>query len=265
MKKKIGIIALMIGLLFTGPHFAAAETVWSFTGEGIMDFLHYGNVNSSLILTTDTDWVSDRIDVIVGPGGNSVLDQHIYSNSAGTNISRNALYVGPGIIETSTTYYGSNAPGGEDTVAGIFITGDSYGALIQNGSLEFNANFGGINESVAVAGSTYSPYSVEQFLCVDTDGSGDFTPQDDYGTSVGVSGDYYSGTIATFDFGSYPQPGPDKLHAESISWATGVGGYYVTAATPATQASTGFDFGWGYIETTFDSDAVEAIASFEAN
>jgi len=265
MRKKIGIIALMIGFLFTGPHFAAAETVWSFTGYGTMDFIHYGNGNSSVTFTTDTDWVGDIIDVITGTGGNSVLDQHIYSDPAGTSISRNALYIGPGSIETSTTYYGSNAPNGEDTIAGIYLTGDSYGALIQNGSLEFNVDFGGIGESVAVAGSTYSPFSVEQFVCVDTDGSGDFTPQDDYGTSVGVSGDYYSGTIATFDFGSYPQPGPDTFHADSTSWATGVGGYYVNAVTPAIQVSTGFDFGQGSIETTFDFDTVEGIASFEAN
>jgi len=265
MKKKIGIIALMISFLSIGPHFAAAETVWSFTGYGTMDFLHYGNGNSSVTFTTDTDWVSDRIDVITGPEGNSVLDQHIYSDPSLTNISRNALYIGPGSIETLTTYYGSNAPNGEDAIAGIYITGDSYGALIQNGSLEFNADFGGIAESVAVAGSTYSTYSVEQSVFVDTDGSGDFTPQNDYGTSVGVSGDYYSGTIATSDFGSSPQPGPDTFHAESTSWATGVGGYYVTAVTPAIQASTGFDFGQGSIETTFDFDTLEVNASFEAN
>jgi len=264
MKKKI-IITFMISFFLLGPHFAAAQQVWTFTGYGTKDFFHRGYGDSSIAVITDTDWVADRIDVITGPGGDWVVDQHIYSDPSGTNISRNALYIGQGSIETLSTYNGSNAPGGEDSITGIYLTGDTYGALIQNGSVEFNADFGGIRESVAVAGSIGGTYFVEQFGFVDTDGSGDFTPQVDHGTSVSVTGDSYSGTISTFDFGSFPQPGPDTFHAESISWATGDGSYYFTAETPTIQTSTGFDFGWGSIDTTFDLDIVEGSASFNAD
>jgi hypothetical protein len=254
----------MISIFLLGPHFVAAQQVWTFTGYGTMDFLHYGNGDSSITFTTDTDWVSDRIDVITGSGGNSVLDQHIYSDPSRTNITRNALYIGPGSIETSTTYYGSNVPGGEDSITGIYLTGDSYGALIQNGSLEFSADFGGISESAAVAGSTYSTYSVEQFGFVDTDGSGDFTQQVDHGTFVGVSGDY-SATVATFDFGSVPQPGPDTFHTNSMSWATGEGYYSFYVEAPSGQLSTIIGFGQADILIDVDSDIVEGSASFDAN
>lgn len=269
MKKKMYIITLMVSFLLIPQHFVAAQTVFSFTG-GQTRILHYGYGIDSISCITDTDWVLDSIDVITtSPGASCVLDQYVYSDLSGTSISRNALYIGPGSIDTSSTYKPVNQynPGGEgqNSITGISITGDSYGALIQNGSLEFNATFGGIRESVAVAGNYYSTYSVEQFGFVDVDGLGDFTPLVDYGTSVSVSGEH-SATILTFDFGSSPQPtGPDTFNAEIISWATGDGIYSFTAETPTTQVFVDFDFGTGNVNTTFDFDTVEGSADFKAN
>ncbi|MBA7685177.1 hypothetical protein ES703_93595 [subsurface metagenome] len=269
MKKKVWIITFMISFFLMPQHFVVAQTVWSFTGYGTMDFLHYANGNTSMSFTTDTDWVADRIDIITtGAESRSVLEQHVYSDASGTRISRNALYIGPGpgsSIVASSTYYGSKAPNGENNITGISLTGDSYGALIQNGSLEFNATFGGIRESVAVAGSSYNGYSVEQFGFVDADGSGDFTPQVDYGTTESISGDYYSATIATFDFGSVPQPGLDTFHGNCISWATGVGDYSFNVESPAMRLSVNTNFGWVDAISIVDSEPFEVSASFKAN
>jgi len=267
MKMKIYIIILTLSFLLIPRHFAAAQTVFSFTGPGTTDILHYGYSSSSVSFLTNTDWATDTINMITtSPEASSVLDQHVYSDPAGTRISRNALFIGQGSIDTSSTYYGSNVPGGENSISGISLAGDTYGALIQNGSLEFSATFGGIRESVAMAAGNSNTYSVEQFGFVDADGLGTFTPQEDSMISVDVSGDYYSATIATFDFGSVPQPAePDILYAEIRSWATGIGTYSYTAATPATEVSTGFDFGYGTITTTFDADALKSWASFDAN
>ena len=266
MKKKMYIITLMISFLLIPQHFVTAQISGTFTGYGTTLLMHNGYGNSSINFTTDTDWVLDRIDVVTtGPDASFVLDQQVYSDPSGTRISRNALYIGPGSVETSSTYYGSNVTGGENSITGIYLSGDNYGALIQNGSLEFNATFGGICESVAVAGSGHSTYFVGQFGYVDVDGLGDFTPGVDYGTSVSVSGEH-SATIVTFDFGSSPQPaGPDTFNAEIISWATGDGIYSFAAETPTTQAFVDMGFGWGNVDTTFDSDTLEVDADFEAN
>lgn len=266
MKKNIYITIVTLSLLFISPHFLAADitTKISFSGYGIMDCLYYGNSNSNHTLFTDTDWVWDRIDVIAGSGANSVLDQHVDSNSSGTHISRNALYIGPGSIKTESRYKGFsnvNVPDGEDSITGIYIEGDGYGALIQNGSLEFNANFGGIKESVAVAGGNY--YFMEQFGFVDSDNTGDFTPSDSPWTSVGISGDD-SATIGTFDFGSTPQPGPDRFYADSMSWAYGEGSYSFNATSPTIQTSVNMGFGWGDINTRVDFDTLKANAHFWA-
>jgi len=265
MKRKIYIIILTLSFLLIPRHFAAAQTVFSFTGPGTTNILHYGYGSSSVSFLTNTDWAVDMINMITtSPEASSVLDQHVYSDSAGTRISRNALFIGQGSIDTSSTYYGSNVQGGENSISGISLAGDSYGALIQNGSLEFSATFGGIRESVAMAAGSFNTYSVEQFGFVDADGLGTFTPQEDYGTSVGVSGDYYSATIATFDFGSVPQPAePDILYAEISSWATGAAIYSFTVESPA--MGTYMSFEGVDVEISVDFDTLKLDAEFKAN
>lgn len=234
----------------------------------------HGAGTSSLAVTTVTPWVTDSIGVAIsGADDRSVLDQYINSSGYSTHIGRNALFIGEGVIETTSVYNGFNAPGGEGepSVTGIYIEGKRYGVLIQNGSLEFNADFGGMRESVATAGGDYT---VEQSGYVDADISGDFTASNDYGTFISIAGDH-SATISSSDFGTSPQSGLDIFQANNISsWATGEGVYFLNLESPTTQLNLEWVFGHGTLSVFggngpilvgIDFVAIEVDADFSAN
>jgi hypothetical protein len=195
-----------------------------------------------------------------------VLDQSINSAPDGTSIGRNALYIGDGFITTSSAYNGFNAPQGEPSVTVINIEGNGYGLLVQR-PLEFNAGFGGMRESIAAAGGNPSNphYSVQQFGYVDADGSGNFTPQNDYSVFMGVTGDH-SATITSSGFGSFPQPGPDVFRANTTSWAIGNGAYSFSSASQVMQLNVDWSFGWGNSTVIVDDSSPLKINDyFSAN
>jgi len=233
--------------------------------------LAFGYGDGSIAVATDTPWVTDTISIATTDADTrSVLDQFISSASGGTYISRNALFIGDGSITTSSTYKGFNALEGEASTTGIYIEGNGYGILIQS-PLEFNAGFGGIRESIAAAGGNPEAeggnphYSVQQFGYVDADGSGDFTPQQDYRVLMGVSGDR-SATITSSNYGSSPQQGPDTFRANTVSWASGDGAYSFASESQVTQLYVDWAFGWGNSTVIVDdSSPLEVSDYFSAN
>jgi len=232
-----------------------------FSGIGTFHVLTFSSGDSNHTGTTDTPWAWDEIRVIAGAGTSSVLDQYVNSSLYGTYMSRNALFIGPGSIESVSEYIGSNVQDGEDSVTGIIIEGENYGALIQNASLAFDVLFGGIMESVAVGGGDYS---VEQYGGTGNLDSGNYNPGPGAtSTSVSISGEG-SGTIASLNFGSTPQQGPDKFYATTFGGANGGGTYSYSASTQDSGTTINMGFVSAEVEAYVNSETLEVQHYFRA-
>ncbi|GAF87560.1 unnamed protein product, partial [marine sediment metagenome] len=180
------------------------------------------------------------------------------------HISRIALYIGPGNINTMSEYHGSNVVDGEDSVTGITVQGQNYGILIQNPSLVFNPVFGGIGTSIASGGGDYSVAQFGGFGTIDK-GSGTYIPGNEVGgSSVEVIGDQ-SAVVITTDFGTLPVIGPDEFQAYAISWASGIGKISFTGYSGDSSTTGGMVFGEGEFKATAEFNSLVNHLFFKAN
>jgi len=144
------------------------------------------------------------------------------------------LYIGPGTIDSESLYKGSNVQDGEDTKTGVLVIGENYGVLIQNGSLAFNHNFGGILSSIATAGGDFT---IEQF-----GGFGNIDPPysflvGDISTLLRITG-ISSATLESFQFGSSPQADKDAFYANTHGWANGDSTYFFSGKAMESEITT---------------------------
>lgn len=222
----------------------------NFSGESSIYHQGFGNSNQTVI--TETDWVVDNITVQGSSGSTmSVLDQFLDSDSSGTDIYRNALFIGTGLISTNSFYLGSNSSNGEDSRTGIFIAGENYGVLLETPGLSFNSSFGGINSFAASASGNYQIQQLGQFGTYNT--ASDAFTQGDIGTLLLVSGGT-AGTIGSLNYGSFPQTGQDAFPGETSGWAEGMTDIYFSnyEGQYASSSTVSIPGGEVTIETLFD-------------
>lgn len=231
-----------------------------FKGNGKGNIYHEGFGNSNQTVITDTDWAYDTITVTGSTGARTVLDQFIDANSSQTKISRNALFIGPGSIDTKSIYKGSNVSNGEDNRTGILITGDNYGVLIGNCCSIFNENFGGIKDSLATAAGNYliqligdlGTYSDPDFLIGETSALLQIT-----GTN--------SATLETPLYGSFPQNGTDFFYESTEGCATGTGSFFFSGSSGQSSITKLFEIfeGWGNLSSEFIFEYLEFYSQFK--
>ncbi|MBS3788958.1 MAG: hypothetical protein V5A79_06485 [Candidatus Bipolaricaulota bacterium] len=211
------IIAISFVISIFGASTTTSDTIILKDFSGTEHIYHEGFGNSNQTVITSTSWSMDIISVSGSSGSRTVLDQFISAENTKTKISRNALFIGSGSIDSDSIYKGSESQTGEDSKTGVFVTGDNYGVLIQNGSLLFNNNFGGIKESIATASGEFVIEQIGQF--------GTLSPSNsfivgDISTLVRITG-ANSATLKTFNYGSVPRAGKDAFFANTNGWANG--------------------------------------------
>jgi len=228
--------------------------------SGVEEIFYEGFGDSTQTVITDSEWALDSITVDGADGSRSLLDQTIVADEDHTQINRVAMYMGPGFVGTDSIYMGSKTGIGEDNRTGITISGTKYGVLIQNGTLEFDELFGGIEKSIAVASGNYM---LEQFGYTGEYTSDSFI-EGDNSAFFSISGGN-SATLISLVFGSTPQPGMDAFDVETIGWAKGNGAYVFSGSSGDSSTSGFFEFGQGNISLDAVFESIKINNSFEVD
>ena len=235
-----------------------SDTIFLGDFSGTYSIYHEGFGNSNQTVITDTDWVLDEITVTGSTGTVSVLDQFIAADSSETEINRNALFIGPGSINSNSIYNGSNGPEGQDSQTGIIVTGENYGVLLETGSLVFNDSFGGIVDSVASASGNYQ---IEQYGGFGTFNPTSFIPSDIF-ISIMLAGTD-TGTLRGVNFGSIPQPGHDLFTSNTTGWGGGEAEMFFSAGDNELETLMSFATAHGEISISALFDFLEAYIYYE--
>ncbi len=230
--------------------------------SGKENIYHEGFGDSNQTVITDTKWALDKITVTGSTGSRTVLDQFVKADSSETNISRNAIFIGSGFIDTESIYKGSNASEGEDSRTGIYIAGDNYGVLIENGSLVFNELFGGINNSIAMASGNYEISQIGD-LGTFLDSNPNFAIGNTWSV-LKITGTN-SGTLESYLYGSFPQSGTDKFVENTNGWANGNGTFYFHGQSDQNTVITIHELleGWGDFSTELLFGYLEVFSQFK--
>jgi len=262
-KKLRLIIFISVAVSFAYPIIIAGADVnvnIQLTGIGIINSLSFGGENTNITGTTDSEWAWDEIAVETKEDANSVLDQLVFQGDLGTHISRNALYIGEGSINTTSQYKGSHG-GGEDSLSGTSVEGENYGVLIQHGSLEFNDDFGGADETVLAAGGNYAIGQWGGFGNIDSGGNV-IRGEDDPWISLTLRGDQ-SGSIRSSIFGSESKT--NTYYADSTANAIGLGDYSFNIYSADMDALLYTQFTQARVYTLADFERLKAEALLMAN
>jgi len=262
-KKLRLIIFISVAVSFAYPIIIAGADVnvnIQLTGIGIINSLLSGGENTNMTRTTDSEWAWDEIVVETKEDANSVLDQLVFQGDLGTHISRNALYIGEGSINTTSQYKGSHG-GGEDSLSGTSVEGENYGVLIQHGSLEFNEDFGGADETVLAAGGNYTIGQWGGFGNIDSGGNV-IRGEDDPWISLTLRGDQ-SGSIQSSVFGSETEP--NTYYANSTASAIGLGDYSFKGYSVDMDALLYLQFTQARVYIVADFERLKAEALLMAN
>ncbi|MBS3788349.1 hypothetical protein KGY79_09175 [Candidatus Bipolaricaulota bacterium] len=243
-----------------GDSTITSDTISIYDFSGTKYVYHEGFGGSNQTVITDSNWAFDEITVTGSPGSRTVLDQFIKADSTQTKITRNALFIGSGSINTESIYKGSNTSNGEDNRTGILILGDNYGVLIGNCCSIFNESFGGIKNSLATASGNYliqligdlGSYSAQDFSIGETS------------TLLQVTGTN-SATLETLLYGSSPQSGTDPFYESTKGCATGTGSFLFSGSSGQSSVEVLFGIfeGWGDYSTELIFDYLEVFSQFK--
>lgn len=266
----VGIISVLI-LLICIPFTTAGTSGTSSSDDititllsGKENIYHEGLGNSNQTVITDTKWALDKITVTGSTGARTVLDQFIKADSSQTKISRNALFIGSGSIDSESIYKGSNVSEREDNRTGIFVGGENYGVLIENGSLIFNESFGGIDKSIATGSGNYEITQIGDLgTFIESEPNSNFEVGDTWSV-LRITGTN-SGTLETLLYGSFPQNGTDKFIESTNGWANGAGTFYFHGHSDQSTAITVHELleGWGDFSTELLFGYLEVYSQFK--